>query len=223
MRVLATTTARAIWLFPLSDMNPEGRALGPDLLEWLKKTYQFQKYPSSQFDLDKETKNLSFSGGKFKSYDASGNERYIAVGLSVYPDGLVANTEASTVESEKFLDELLQSVVKEFGLVHPGEIRRRLYFNEMDVRLDGSISLLNPKLDSIAHRISELRTEEPDVGFVFAGITFLPQPEKQAALSSFSLERKVNTDWSENRYYTRAPLQTDAHIRLLEEIESLFK
>lgn len=222
MRVLKINSARAIWLFAVADMNPAGKAVDHDLLSWLNKTYQFQKAPSSAFDFDSETKTLTFSGGKFRcGTDENGKDRYIAVGLTIYKDGLVATTESSTADSERFLEETIDSVVKEFKLLHPGDVRKKIYYNEMDVRLDRPFSLINPKLAALAKRIPELRTEDPRTHFEFSGISFLPQPDVQATLSGFNLERKVNTDWAENRYFTRSPLQTDAHIKLLEEIEAL--
>ena len=222
MRVLKIITARSIWLFPLTDLNPKGKAIDKELIEWLKKTYQFQKFPSSAFDYDNETKTLTFDGGKFKAgYEGGGKERYIGVGLIIYQDGLVANSASSTTDSDNFLSDALESATKELGLVAPERIRKKLYFSEIDIRLDRPISLLNPKLENLAHRISELRTEDPHIAFEFSGVSFLPQPQMQATISGFHLERKINTEWTENRYYTKAPLQTEAHLKLLEEFEVL--
>jgi len=221
MQILKIITARSIWLFPTSDLNPRGKAIDYDLLEWLKETYQFQKYPSSSFDLDKDTRTLTFAGGKFKAgYEDNGEERYLSVGLLIYTDGLVANTESSTNDSDKFLEEVLHSAVKQFGLVHPGEISKRLYVSEMDVRLDQVIRLLNPKLETLANRVSELKHGHP-IAFEFSGLSFLPEPQAQATISGFTIERKVNTEWSEKRYNTKAPLQTDAHLRVLKEFEEV--
>jgi hypothetical protein len=202
-------------------MNPTGRAVDHDLLAWLTKTYQFQKTPASAFDFDSESKTLSFLGGKFKAgSDQSGNDRYVAVGVTVYKDGLVAMTESSTTDSELFLQTTIDAVVREFNLTSP-EVRKKLYYSEMDVLLDRSFYLVNPKIAALAKQISNLRPEDPKIQFEFSGISCLPQPDVQASLSAFNLERKVNTDWAENRYFTRAPLQTHAHIKLVEEIESL--
>ena len=221
MQVLKIITARSIWLFPISDLNPKGKAIGYDLIEWLKKTYQFQKYPSSEFDLDKNTNTLTFDGGKYKAgYKDNGKEQYLAIGVLIYTDGLVATTQSSTNDSDKFLEEVLHSAVKQFGLVHPGEINRRLYLSEMDVRLDRAINLLNPKLEILAKRISELKHGK-SVAYEFSGVSFLPEPSVQTTISGFTIERKANTEWSENRYFTKAPLQTDAHLKLLREFEGI--
>jgi hypothetical protein len=220
MRVLKVIIARSIWLFPVAHMNPQGKAIDTDFIEWLKKTYHFQKYPSSAFDLDSETKSLAFLGGKFKSgYEKNGKERYVSLGLSIYPDGLVVNTESSTADGDKFLEEGLTSVVQELGLVSPTQIRKA-YLSEMDVQLTQPISFLNPKLEQLAGRIAELR-KGPPVAFKFSGVTFLAEPSAQQTTSGVLIERKVNTDWEENIYYTRAPLPTHAHLQLLEEFEAI--
>jgi hypothetical protein len=222
MRVLKINIARAIWTFPLGDLNPKGYAFSLELINWLKDRYQFQKYPSSAYDLDTETKSLNFAGGKFKiTNEESAQEIYIAVGLSVYNDGLVANTESSTGLSEHFLEEVIDATVKEFALVPPRNIRKKLYYSEMDVQLEKPLILVNPKLELIGEKLRNFRPEDPEVHFEFSGLSFLPQRDKQTMISSFGIERKIGSDWSENRYYSRAPLQTDAHLAVLEELEKL--
>ena len=222
MRVLKILIARSIWLFPISYMNPQGKAVDADVIALLKKTYQFQKYPSSQFDFDSGTKALTFSGGKFKAgYEANGKERYITVDLVIYKDGLVANTTSSTKDGDSFLAEGLRLVVNEFGLVPPDPTPQKIHLNEMDIQIDRSINVLNPKLAQLAGRIADLRTETPKIAFEFSGVSFLPQPDVQTRISGFHIERKINTDWSKNIYYTKAPLQTETHLKLLEEFEAL--
>lgn len=222
MQLLTVIAARAVWLFPLLDINPRGKAVTSELIDWLKATYYFQKYPSSPLDFDPQTKTLTFAEGKFKSgYEASGKEQYVAIDLSIYTDGVVANTRSSTRDSDKFLDETIRSAVKELNLVYPENIRKKLYYSEIDVRLDRPMHYLNPKLEKLAAKISSVRGDTDLTAFEFSGVSFLPDPKAQAIVSGFSIERKVNTEWSENRYYSRAPLQTDDHLRLLEEFEGL--
>jgi hypothetical protein len=110
------------------------------------------------FDFDKETQSLTFTGGKFTAgYDENGNELNLTVHLVIYKDGLVANTESSTVHGDKFLEDLIDSVVKRFDLVPPSDISRKLYFSEIDVGLDKPLILLNPKLERIVAKLSELK------------------------------------------------------------------
>lgn len=221
MQVLKILNARSVWLFPISDINPRGKSIGTDLIEWLKNTYRFQKYPSSEFDFNTESRTLSFEGGKFKAdHDEGGHDAYISVSLAIYNDGLLANTQSSTEAADKFLTEALGAAIQEFGLSNPQTMRRKLYYNEMDVRIDKPLTLLNPKLQTIANRITELRQwDQPTTAFEFSGVSFFPEPMSQSSVASFALERKIGTDWSENRYYTRAPLKTSDHILMLNEFE----
>jgi hypothetical protein len=46
------------------------------------------------------------------------------------------------------------------------------------------------------------------------------QLERKHALGRFSIQRRDNTPFSENKYFSDAPLPTDVHIRLLEEFET---
>ena len=221
MQVLKIINARSIWIFPVGDLNPRGKAIDIDVIEWLKKTFRFQKYPSSALDYDAGSQNLTFAGGRFKSgKDQNGKDLYVSVGLTIYNDGLLAITESSTADGDKFLSEGLSGVSKEFSLVPPETIRKKLYYNEMDVRIDKPLTLLNRKLETIAKRISEL-TVDQSTAFEFSGVTFFPERLMQTSLSPFAIERKINTDWSENRYFTKAPLQTSDHIILLNEFEEL--
>ena len=223
MRLLNINIARSIWLFSVQDLNPQGSAIESDLIEWLAKTYHFKKYPSSALDFDAQTKTLSLKGGKFKSgLTDEGKERYVSVDLSIYTDGLVANTRSSTEDSDKFLEEAIHSAVNRFQLVFDHQlIRQKSYLSEMDVQLDRSISLLNPKLTELAATISSLQQDLNTITFEFSGVSFLPGPTAQTTVAAFSLERKINIPWSENRYFTKAPLHTHAHLQLLNDFESI--
>src|SRR5438874_7481889 len=66
MQLLNVITARSVWLFDIAELNPRGKALFPDLFEWLKEAYDFQKVPSSLTDVD-DTKAFVFSNGQYQA------------------------------------------------------------------------------------------------------------------------------------------------------------
>ena len=72
-------------------LNPSGRRISTELIEWLKAYYKFSKAPSSPDDID-PTKALAFLDGSF----AANASRPIAVDLRMYTDGFVADTRSST-------------------------------------------------------------------------------------------------------------------------------
>ena len=45
------------------------------------------------------------------------------------------------------------------------------------------------------------------------------QLTRKHALGKFSIQRRDNTPFSENKYFSDAPLPTDTHIHLLEQFE----
>jgi hypothetical protein len=217
MQLLSINTARAIWLFTLSDLNPRGRAIGQELIDWLKGAYSFKPPPSSpQLDTHAQN-NITFSGGKFKSgHEADGRAKYITVEFSIYNDGLVATTRSSTKDADEFLSDVLTSAAERFGLAYnPNMVRNKVYLSELDIKLEKEFNFLNPQLQGFAEKISSRLGE----AFEFSGVAFSVHPHPSLQYSPFRIERKINTLWSENRYFSSAPLHTDDHITLLEEFE----
>jgi hypothetical protein len=219
MELLNVAKARSIWLFDLNDLNPRGKHLIPELLDWLREAYAFLKFPASFEDQEADTKALAFLHGNFQLRD----EYFIEADLRIYNDGLVADTRSSTDDTDLFLKDVVESATKEFSLNYqPSLIRKRLYASELNVRCDHALNNLNPKLEKLGRKLSSLaKTNLPAPIFELSSIAFWTEPIQGAAGPSFRLERKLNTSLSENRYYSSAPLKTDEHLQLLQDIESL--
>lgn len=217
MELLNVVKARSIWLFDPNDLNPRGKSVLPDLIDWLKDNYSFSKVPSSPTDFD-DTKALPFLDGHFQVKE----EIFIGVDLRIYTDGLVADTRSSTTESDAFLKDVLDQAMQEFTLAHgSGVARRTLYASELIVRCTRSLNDLNSKLAIFCEKLSALVSTQNRSPFETFGISFWNAPSTPAGLQQFRLERKLNTPPSENRYYSVAPLQTDDHLALLDEFETL--
>lgn len=215
MKLLSVVSARSIWLIDTLDLNPFGKNL--ELIEWMKDHYNFLTYPSSNADVD-QNGGLSFSLGSFQIRD----DLIINVALSIYTDGLVATTRSSTKDTDIFLESVLSLAAKDFGLVyHPEMIRQRLYVSELNVRPTNPLSNLNPRLQEFANRISSLLESQGTTVFELASIGFWPDSSLPIRYSNFQFERKLDVPFSENRYFSRAPLHTDDHLKLLEEFEDI--
>lgn len=212
MEILSVLRARSIWLLDLNDLNPRGKALGSELIDWLKSAYHFEKIPSSPTDFEQDTKALYFGGGEFQVRE----EIFIAVELRIYNDGLVADTRSSTEDTDLFLTDVLETAAKEFSLPYKTDvIRKKLYLSELAVRTDKSLAVLNPKLAEFAEELSAI-TRSP---VEFSGIGFWS--ESEPAKSAFRFERKWASEFAENRYYSRAPLSTVKHHAMLDRLEAL--
>ncbi|HVA01239.1 MAG TPA: hypothetical protein VMV34_06225 [Terriglobia bacterium] len=216
MELLNVVTARAVWLFDISELNPRGKSIFPELFGWLEEEYHFEKVPKSITDVD-DTKGLVFSRGNFQAKE----EIFVDVELKIYNDGLVANSQSSTRDTEAFLESVLKSVTEEFSLVfNPEIIRRRMCVSELYAKSIRLLSGINPILSQLANKLTELVPGSVKSPFEVGGIIISPvQSITPQLLSSFRFERKANTSPDEHKYFSTAPMHTDDHLGLLDWFE----
>jgi hypothetical protein len=218
MKLLSVQRARSIWLVNLVDLNPHGRNVFSLIAPIIAK-YQFVQFPTKPEELDL-SKGINFVGGSFK--EAPEND--IAIDLTVFNDGFLADTRSSTEDSDVFLDEFLSWIAGEFGLVQYKEIlRSRVYVSELWVKTDKSLNTLNPKLENFAKRLTSLivgHNHHP-ISFETYGISFWTNPTITLPPGPFKFERAENTPFGEHRYYSTAPLQTNVHLEMLTELEGI--
>jgi hypothetical protein len=217
---ISVQRARSIWFIYLTEINPEGLNLVP-LLQPLVAKYNFQIFPTKPAELfGKEVVEIKFSGGNFQKDD----QHNIGVDLGIFNWGLVAETKSSTNDSDAFLNDLLNWVSTEFKIVpYETVLRSKIYVSEVWVQTDKKLNSLNPKLENLAKRISSLIKghDHKPIAYETSGIIFSTDPVVTNPPGSFRFERIIDVAFGENRYYSAAPLQTDAHIELLGELEAI--
>jgi hypothetical protein len=215
MELLNVLKAQSTWLFDVNDLNPRGKFFLPEMLDWFRERYNFLKAPSSVTDLD-ETKGLAFKHGSFHL----GSDQLV-VEVTIYNDGLLANSYSSTQATDIFLDDALCTAAQEFQLNYRDTmIRYKHHLSEVTARFDHSLMQLTPKLTAFAEKITAVH--EHHRIFEFTGILWGPDNSESAFKTpSFIVERKVGAPFSENRYYSKAPLHTDQHLALLGELDNL--
>jgi len=219
MQLLAVKQARSIWLSYLADLNPRGRNVFP-LIPLIIAKYKFLLFPNpnklEEFDLQK---GIKFGNGAFQK-DPENN---IEVELTIYNDGFIADTRSSTKDSDAFLDEFLTWISSEFNLVPYQEVlRKKLYASELWVHTDKSLKAVNPRLEIFAKKITSLvegHSHHP-INYEPTGIIFHIDPVLYPP-GPFRFERMIEVPFAENRYFSAAPLQTEPHLQILEELESI--
>jgi hypothetical protein len=217
MKLLHVRQARAVWLLELRDLNPQGKDVRA-LTEWIKSFYRFDIGPNPAALSDpSKPPEMVFRQGKFEV----GPVRSIEIGsLTLFNDGMVIDTISSTENADLFAAHLLDSAVRQFGLSFtPEMIRRRAYVSELIVTSDIELDSINPGLGTFASRISQASPETPKPQFGLAGFSFWTEPNEQGSHKVFTFERELGKFSSEKRYNSRAPLQTTAHLALLDEFE----
>lgn len=214
MKLLSIIAARSTWLFPLTDLNPRGRYIHP-VVKRLPDRYEFVKYPEETEDVKEGAK---FENGKFQT----SRGHAITVSLALYEWGIVGDTRSSTTDSDEFLDDMLNWLCTEFGLAPSQEmVRSKVYLSAVHIHMDGSLNLLNPNLEPFARQLSSKVVGYDPVMFETFGIMFWKDPKKTGPEFSFRLERAETEPFSQQRYFSSAPLQTETHLELLEELERI--
>jgi hypothetical protein len=218
MKLLSVQRARSIWLVNLVDLNPHGRNVFSLIAPIIAK-YKFVQFPTKPEELDLSN-GIKFVGGSFQKDP----QNDIAIDLTIFNDGFIADTRSSTEDSDAFFEEFFSWIVIEFGLVPYKEIlRSRVYVSELWVETDKSLNTLNPKLENFAKRLTTLivgHNHHP-ISFETYGISFWTNPTITLPPGPFKFERAEGSPFNENRYFSAAPLQTDVHLEILEELENI--
>ena len=202
----------------MSDLNPEGVNVNNLIFPFLKETYKFQTTPSPN-EFPDPNNSAKFKNGEFR-VDDDGHP--IIINLTIHNDGLVADTISSTLNSEKFLEDLyirFSEVLKMPSL--QSLLRKKLYLSELYVTIDKELDLINPKLKLISEYLSNT-VEQRDWAFRFGGVSFCVDPIKKFVPTPFRFERAIEVPFKENRYYSIAPLPTEKHLELLDKLENLY-
>jgi hypothetical protein len=232
MKIKNVKMARSIWLLDLPDLNPSGKDIDVEkLFRWIKDSYQFKVAPDVHTLLTAAKSNQANAGSQplgagavfeYGHFQAPDKVLVEISKLTLYNDGLVIDTASSTMDGDQFAEHLLESAAREFSLTYDEEtVRKHIYLSHLVVRSDISLGLISPHLAAFATRISEAFPEEPRPRFRIAGLQFWSEPNDAGSHKLFTLEPQVGKVFAERRYFSQAPLQTNEHFRLLQELEEI--
>lgn len=216
MQLLSVGLARSVWLFDTNELNPGGKSIFPDALTWLGEKYSFETFPKTLSEVDKEKKGFLFKTGRFQTATGS-----VTVNLSIFNDGVVAETWASTESGDLFLGDLLRSAVVRYGLVMPDPTRQS-YVSELTVRLERSLKDFDSRLTAFCGVLNKIFEGHQLPPFELGGIRFNLDSSRSAYKPpAFVVERKLGVDFGRNNFWSRSPFQTKDHLLALQEYEKI--
>jgi hypothetical protein len=220
MKLASVVLARFIATISLEEMNPLGRIFYPDLAKGLVDQFRFQKFP-------KESWELAFAGTSGVEFEHGKIGDIVIQKLSIFRNGLALDTASSTSDSKSALRDILSWGVEKFAVNYkPEMVKKTSYYSQVVVHLDTSLDSLNSFLSILCKRVSELvsaQLGEP-VPYETYGISLSFDPSStKLTPGGFSIEKRIETPFSENKYFSGAPLQTADHLKFLEEFESALK
>jgi hypothetical protein len=220
MKLLHVATARTIWLFTLLDLNPRGKAITQDAIDKISERYKFKAPPTTAAALEAQKKNepVYFAAGEFMS--TSGVN--VIVDLKVFNDGLLADCRSNTKDSEMFLADVFAWLPIGLGLPKTEvSIRKKLYVSELQLESTHLLMMINPKLATLGKFLAGLVPKGNATSYEVSSLALATDPKDGTPLINFKFERLVNVPFAEQRYYSSAPVHTDDHLILLENLESM--
>jgi len=200
----------------LEELSPKGHLLGPEITAALTEKCEFISYPKGDDYIKAVENGLQYELGHWNDIKI--------LRFGIYPGVIAVDTGSSTDDSQKVLTEILEWSKETLGVAYqPSMMKNPGYLSQITFRTDVPLIRLNPKLEQIAARISESVSRRSDFEFSysFAGLVLNYDTTniKQSA-APFTLERRVDTPYSENVYYSQAALSTSEHLSILEECEA---
>lgn len=215
MDLIAVTKARALAMIELDALSNRGRVRLADCIQPLVGRYDFKIYPTRPEDFDLAEKGIRFESGKIGEH--------LIDSLVIYSGAILVDTLASSELSKQILTELLEWGRDELGLSFDQRLIRRWgYISDLVFKSDVPLlaECCSP-LQKLAAKTSAV-TEE-----IFGGLQYQTSQiwighdptARNHSVASLMITHRVNTAFSENTFFSEAPLPTHLHIQFLREFE----
>lgn len=215
MQLAAVILARTLGFIESFDLNPHGQAFYPDIVRGLVEKFGFHKFPQKPEEFD-ETKGVEFIGGKW------GN--VVVEKFTIFSTGLLLDTRVSTSESQRVLLEGVAWAASSFGLKYdPKMITRWGYVSNLTFYSEFPLLKPNSPTSKLVERVQDAAGKFTGDRAVWEPTIFTVHSEsipKKPLYAPFTIQRRAESAFSENKYFSEAPLPTDTHWSLLEQFEA---
>jgi hypothetical protein len=203
----------ALDLVLLEEIRPKFGIYLPHFVTSIKERYGFVSWPK---DLSEAVSaGAKFQHGRFIVDDT----QVVIKELGVYRDGIVVDT-FSTHISDLVLGDLLNWAKDEFPLRERATPARRTYTNVAIVEFERNVERGLGKLAAIGNLLAESLHSAYgwDYEYNVHRIAFSVDPLciPQFRNTQFFIERRLKNPYSENRYYSGAPMQTERELWIRE-------
>ncbi|HEY0264044.1 MAG TPA: hypothetical protein VGC07_05940 [Granulicella sp.] len=214
MRQSAVILARVLGFIEFADLVSGTKVSTAELVRKVTERFSFQKSPKTIEELDLH-KGIEFVEGVAGVYPI---KKFV-----IWDTLLTLETQVNTSVSRTVLEEILLWGAKEFGLHYsPGSIKRFAYISDVTFFSDAPILDVNPAVKNLAFKCSDELShiwQEPVRYEPFTVRVGHDPSARKYPIAPFMIEHRAETRFSENKYFSEAPLPTDIHLRMLEEFE----
>jgi len=209
-------------LVPMEEMRP---ANPPDIttaINAIKAHYGFGWAPDLNRTYDEVQKGPhTFSGGKLER-----DGKVISITkLQFFNDGIVV-TSHSTENADAIIEDLIEWGTKTFGYRPFQTVPTRLHNSAIAIDMDFDLDHILGPHDELSRLFAEYLTPARPKAPVWKAATLrftgIASPKEAPDMNNvFLIERRVDVPHEKNRYFSDAPLPTQAHVRFLEALEKI--
>lgn len=225
MKIIFSVFGTAAVRVSVDDVMPRQGLLQRDLVDYLNKTYNFNQIPDTSPGQPAQP-FLQFQSGEFVHEE----KKLPIAALFVLPDGDVVNTQDTTT-SDIILNDFISRLDSEFGYRFGDAKTERLYASAIVVEPSEKFVKSMEAISAIQAVVNDL-IDPGSRSYQLKRLSFshdlAAQATQQVTVAGlippdFTIERRANEPFARNRFFSVAPLSTEAHIRMLEKIEKVIK
>ena len=215
MKIIVNEAGRAHQILVPDETRPIGGYYFPDAMLFLSDRYGLCQTPCIY--------DLNTTGGVFKDGRLVSGAKKINVGeIGIFNDGVFATAEDTTT-ADFILDDLMTWAEQAVGLRPSTTKIPRKYGNavvvEFEADIEKRLDIFNELISSYNEMLANLYNETISASFFRIDFAFDPLEVKLSLNTRFTIERRVGSPFSSNRYHCIAPLKTEMHVALLEQFE----
>lgn len=214
MKIVTFASGHLVSLFPVEAFSPVSGLNERLLIGAISQRYNFDRSPNLSSTADVQRTGLEFKFGFFRTEAGE----VTVQSFSIHNDGVVVRTN-TTEHADGFFGDLINWLIEDFGC-------RRVpikshYLSEIVVDFErpmaNALNNYNKLVSLVLSSVDENR-EASAAAFSSLSIEFFASAGE---IPKFIIERRQGTTMEEERYFCSAPLKTEEHLRVLEEIERL--
>jgi hypothetical protein len=220
VKVISSMHGRVMQIYVADEVRGPQDFYWPQVVQLINERYGFLKHSDLA---TAAASGIKFEAGRFLT--AQGAQISIQ-NLDIYNDGIVVICR-DTSDAELVLEDATAWGFETFKLRHPKTVLPRTYTSWLVVDLDKPIANMLAKFSEVRRLIAT--SYEAAYGtaldFQMQRVAFNVDPKTvpQFTQTDFAIDRRGNTAYSLNRFFCTAPLKTEGHIALLQQIERTLK
>jgi hypothetical protein len=216
LKLIATDTGRVLQLIVMEEIRPSSGIYMPYLFDKLVERYAFVVRPQNIPD-------AIASGAKFQHGRLQTHNRMVLVSeIGIYNDGIIVDS-LNTDDAEFIIQDLLEWARTTFAFRPILTVIPPRFTSSVTVEFDQSIEPqlrgLSAVADHMAAAFKQSYDDDINVSLLRIALNADPLTVPPLRNTQFLIERRLQRPYSENRYHCTAPLRTEDHIALLENIE----